>query len=139
MDPISGQIASQMAEQASQVSEHQSAGQGESAKSTSFQEVLSDVQTREAEKASPVAEVEPAAQAEGPAATRLRDFLDQLRTDETRLDRMMSKSMSGAEMSPQDLLQMQALIYSYSQKVEIVSKAVSSASSGMKQMMNTQV
>jgi hypothetical protein len=146
MDPISGKVASQMAEQANQAGEQEvSSKEGASGKGASFQDVLSNVQNKEVEKAGAAGEVdgvqkaEQIEQAEGPAATRLEDFLDGLRTDETKLDKMMDKSLSGADMSQQELLQMQSLLYAYSQKVDMASKAVSNAASGMKQIMNTQV
>jgi hypothetical protein len=146
MDPISGKVASQMAEQANQAGEQEvSSKEGASGKGASFQDVLSNVQNKEVEKAGAAGEVdgvqkaEQIEQAEGPGATRLEDFLDGLRTDETKLDKMMDKSLSGADMSQQELLQMQSLLYAYSQKVDMASKAVSNAASGMKQIMNTQV
>ncbi len=145
-DPISGKIASQMAEQASQVGEQQaSASEADSPQKTSFKDVLSNVQNQEVDQANApenvdaIEGVEQADQTEGPAATRLQDFMEGLRTDETELEQMMDKSLSGADMSQQELLQMQSLIYAYSQKVELASKAVSNAASGMKQIMNTQV
>lgn len=140
MEAISGPMAaSQMVEQASEIRGKESLGQGEGAKSTSFQDVMSQVQAREVEAAAAPAQVEQVSKTEGPAETRLQEFLDGVRSDETRLDAMMNRSMSGKPMSQQDLLQMQALIYSYSQKVDMASKAVSNAAGGMKQLMNTQV
>lgn len=145
-DPISGKIASQMAEQANQVGGQQASADGvDSTQKSSFKDVMADVQNREVEQANApnevdgVEAVDKAEEAQGPAATRLQDFLNDLRTDETKLDKMMNKSLSGADMSQQELLQMQSLIYAYSQKVELASKAVSNAASGMKQIMNTQV
>lgn len=151
-DPISGKIASQMAQQANQAGEQADAvNESSSTQQSSFKDVLSNVQNRQVDgaqaaegvdgpqKAQAVDAVDQAQQAEGPAQTRLREFLDNMSTDETKLDKMMSQSLSGAEMSQQDLLQMQALIYSYSQKVELATKAVSNAAGGMKQIMNTQV
>jgi len=140
MEPISGQMASQMTEQVTQISQDPEAmGGGGAAKSASFEDVFSQVQAREVEQVAPAEKVAEVSKAEGPASTRLRDFVDGVQSDETTLDKMMSKSMSGAEMSPQELLQMQALIYNYSQKIELATKAVSNAGSGMKQIMNTQV
>lgn len=140
MEAISGQMAaSQMVEQASEIRNKEAMGQGDPAKSASFQEVMSQVQAREVEATAAPAQVEQVSKAEGPAQVRLQEFLDGVRSDETRLDAMMDQSMSGKPMSQQDLLQMQALIYSYSQKVDMASKAVSNAAGGMKQLMNTQV
>jgi hypothetical protein len=146
MDPISGKVASQMAEQANQVGEQKASSEGgDSTQKASFQDVLSNVQNKEVDKAGGAEQVDGVQKAgqveqpEGPAATRLEGFLDGLRTDETKLDDMMDKSLSGADMSQQELLQMQSLMYAYSQKVEMASKAVSNAASGMKQIMNTQV
>jgi hypothetical protein len=148
-DPISGKVASQVAQQAAQAGgEEAAADKAGSGDKASFGDVLSDVQQRDvdaaqgAEQAEAVQQVEAAAEAqktEGPAATKLRDFMDEMRADETQMSDMMDRSMSGADMSQQELLQMQSLIYGYSQKVELASKAVSNAASGMKQIMNTQV
>ncbi|QDG53341.1 hypothetical protein FIV42_22110 [Persicimonas caeni] len=145
-DPISGKIASQMAEQASGVGEQSaSVSQGDSSQKTSFKDVMANVQSQQVDEAKAadnvdaIEGVEGASESEGPAETRLQDFLDGLRTDETRLEKMMEGSLSGADMSNQELLEMQSLIYAYSQKVELASKAVSNAASGMKQIMNTQV
>ncbi|MFP4598350.1 MAG: hypothetical protein ACLFVJ_08860 [Persicimonas sp.] len=154
-DPISGTAASQMAEQAKQVGgEGAASGGSDSASKASFDDVLSEVQGREVEQTQGVDKtqdvgqaqevegiegVDKAQQADGPAADRLRGFLDGMSTDEAELDQMMDKSINGGDMSQKDLLQMQALMYGYSQKVELTTKAVSNAASGMKQIMNTQV
>ncbi len=142
-DPISGNMTSHMANQVSQVGEDQaSVSDAGSTQKTSFKDVLSNVQNREVDQAdgpNKLDGVDQTQKSEGPAATRLRDFLDGMQTDETSLDKMMARSMSGAKMSQQDLLKMQSLVYSYSQKVELASKLVSNATSGMKQIMNTQV
>jgi hypothetical protein len=143
MDPISGKVASQMAEQANQAGEQEATSkEGDSTQKASFQDVLTNVQNKEVDQAGAAEKVDgiqKADQAEGPAATQLEDFLDGLRTDETKLDKMMDNSLSGADMSQQELLEMQSLLYAYSQKVDMASKAVSNAASGMKQIMNTQV
>ena len=157
-DPISGKVASQAAQQASEISENQSGVDDSSgSKKASFDDVLSDVQGRQADQADGAGAVDGPQQvdeaqrgeaveaagdvqkSEGPAESRLREFVEGVSTDEAKLDKMMSKSLSGGDMSKQELLQMQALIYNYSQKVELASKAVSNVASGMKQIMNTQV
>ena len=142
-DPISGKIASQMTQQANEVGgDKASVSKGDSSQKASFKDVMANVQNQEvdgAKQAGAVDVVQKTEKTEGPAETRLQDFMDGLRTDESKLEKMMDKSLSGADMSNQELLEMQSLIYAYSQKIEMASKAVSNATSGMKQIMNTQV
>ncbi|MFW5968087.1 MAG: hypothetical protein ACOCV2_11245, partial [Persicimonas sp.] len=143
-DPISGQAASQMTEQVSRADEARVGaedGPDETAEA-SFDEVMGEVQTDgvdNAEQVDQVEGVEETQQSEGPAQQRLRSFVDEMSADEAEIEQMMEGSLEGGDMSQKEMLQMQSLIYGYSQKVELTTKAVSSATDGMKQVMNTQV
>lgn len=67
------------------------------------------------------------------------DFIQKLLSDEEGVQEMMDRCLSGEDMGKDEMLQMQAVIYSYSQRVELTSKVVDNATSGIKQVMNTQV
>lgn len=55
------------------------------------------------------------------------------------LDQIISKACSGKQFSNQELLAMQASVYKFSQELELTSKVVEKATSGVKQTMQTQV
>ena len=67
------------------------------------------------------------------------DFIQRMMEEESNIERMMEDCLNGAEMDQQDMLQMQAVIYSYSQRVDLTTKVVENATSGIKEVMNTQV
>lgn len=139
MEPISGQVATSAAEQLNQLSQPQEVIGEEGGGSSPFLEVMNRMEAAPAEAGEAVGRVVEVEPSEGPALKELRAFFDGVQMDEQQLDSMMTKSLSGAEMSPQDLLRMQALVYNYSQKIDLASKALSNATSGVKQLMNTQV
>jgi hypothetical protein len=143
-DPISGAMARQAlqpgagAEAIDQASKTSPGGQ------TSFQDVMR--QKTEASSsvdgpraAESVDQTRPAQSAERVHQTHLDDFIDGILANEKDLQRMMSQCISGGAMSQQEMLQMQALIYAYSQKVDLTTKVVEKATGGLKQVMNTQV
>jgi hypothetical protein len=66
-------------------------------------------------------------------------FVDRVADDERRVEGAMHRMMSGRELDSVELLRTQALIYGHAQRVELASKCVEKATSGLKQMMNTQV
>lgn len=55
------------------------------------------------------------------------------------LDSIIKKAASGKQFSNQELLAMQAGVYKFSQELELTSKVVEKATSGVKQTMQTQV
>jgi len=55
------------------------------------------------------------------------------------LDSIIAKASSGKQFSNQELLAMQAGVYKFSQELELTSKVVEKATSGVKQTMQTQV
>ena len=55
------------------------------------------------------------------------------------LDKIISVATSGKQFNNQELLAMQASVYKFSQELELTSKVVEKATSGVKQTMQTQV
>lgn len=56
-----------------------------------------------------------------------------------KLDQIIKLATSGKKFSHQQLLAVQASVYKYSQELELTSKVVEKATSGVKQTMQTQV
>jgi hypothetical protein len=56
-----------------------------------------------------------------------------------KLDEIIKLATSGKNFNPQQLLAIQASVYKYSQELELTSKVVEKATSGVKQTMQTQV
>jgi transcription termination factor NusB len=71
--------------------------------------------------------------------SELREFVDGISDRKDDIDEMLERTMNGEELDQQELLEMQMLVYSYSQKVELASKTVEKATGGLKQMMQVQV
>lgn len=78
-----------------------------------------------------------ASQNDGDSA--LREFVDGLSDRKSDIDEMLERTMNGEDLDQQELLEMQMLVYQYSQKVELASKTVEKATGGLKQMMQVQV
>jgi hypothetical protein len=58
---------------------------------------------------------------------------------QNQLDQIIAKASSGKQFSNTELLAMQAGVYKFSQELELTSKVVEKATSGIKQTMQTQV
>ena len=58
---------------------------------------------------------------------------------QNKLDDIIAKASSGKQFSQQQMLAMQAGVYKFSQELELTSKVVEKATSGVKQTMQTQV
>lgn len=138
-DPIGGKLAAQALQQPQNLQEvGKTAKQGGGA---TFQEVMNR-QTEEAnqvEAAKAAGPVEATQKTEGVEKSRIDDFMKSVLKDEKQIDKMMARCMSGGMIDQKEMLQMQALIYSYSQKVDLATKVVEKATGGLKQVMNTQV
>ena len=66
-------------------------------------------------------------------------LLDQVAEGQNKLDGIIKMSMSGKQFGHQELLAIQASVYKFSQELELTSKVVEKATSGVKQTMQTQV
>lgn len=161
VDPVSNEAVSKIAESqgASGAGEAETVGESESADGPSFQEVLDGKQG--AEEAAAAEEAERASGAEGPEGVdevgleelddlrasstdegrpvKFEKFVDEISEDKQEIDRMLEAGLGGENLDQKELLEMQALIYSYSKKVELTSKVVEKGTGGLKQMMQMRV
>lgn len=71
--------------------------------------------------------------------TRLAQMLDGLLNGQDKMQGIMNMALSGRQFSPPELIAMQAGVYRFSQELELTSKVIEKATSGIKQTMNTQV
>lgn len=69
----------------------------------------------------------------------LKKLLDQIVDGQNKLDDIINMAVSGKQYGQQDLLAIQASVYKFSQELELTSKVVEKATSGIKQTMQTQV
>jgi len=69
----------------------------------------------------------------------LKKLLGQVVEGQNKLDDIIKMATSGQTYGQQDLLAIQASVYKYSQELELTSKVVEKATSGIKQTMQTQV
>lgn len=65
--------------------------------------------------------------------------IEDLVQGQDKMTNIMNMALSGRQFSPPELLAMQAGVYRFSQELELTSKVVEKATSGVKQTMNTQV
>ena len=69
----------------------------------------------------------------------LGPILARLLEDEAKVDRGLRVALSRRHMSAQELLVLQAQVIQYSQEIEVASRLVDKATSGIKQVLQTQV
>lgn len=71
--------------------------------------------------------------------SQVSNMIESLVKGQDKMSQLMKVALSGRKFSHQELLAMQAVVYQFSQEVELTSKVVEKATSGVKQTMNTQV
>ena len=71
--------------------------------------------------------------------SKLTKMLEGLIGGQDRMTGIMNMALSGRQFSPPELIGLQAGVYRFSQELELTSKVVEKATSGIKQTMNTQV
>jgi hypothetical protein len=69
----------------------------------------------------------------------LKALLGQVVEGQNKLDQIIKMATSGKTYGNQELLAIQASVYKFSQELELTSKVVEKATSGVKQTMQTQV
>lgn len=74
-----------------------------------------------------------------PMGKGFRKILGGVIDGQGKLDEIIKLATSGKKFDPQQLLAIQASVYKYSQELEMTSKVVEKATSGIKQTMQTQV
>ena len=141
-DPISAEVAAQTTQQLGGAEQAEQAAPGQDFAATFDQSGPAPEGVAEAGAVDGVAQVEQVQQAEeigSVNAVDTEDFVQRLLQEESTIEEMMERCLNGQGLGPEEMLQMQAVIYSYSQRVELASKVVENAASGVKQVMNTQV
>lgn len=73
------------------------------------------------------------------AETGLKAVLNQVVQGQDKLDQIIKMATNGKQYGQQELLAIQAAVYKFSQELELTSKVVEKATSGVKQTMQTQV
>ena len=71
--------------------------------------------------------------------SKLGHMLQNLIGGQDKMTKIMDLALSGRQFNPAELLAMQAGVYRFTQELELTSKVVEKATSGIKQTMNTQV
>ncbi len=69
----------------------------------------------------------------------LRNIFKNLDAGHKRIEGILKVSLSGVKLSQQELLTLQMRVYRFTQEVELISKLVEKGTSGVKQVVNTQV
>ena len=143
-DPVSadmaGKAVEQMADQAQGVEEVDGAEP-----TSDFSEMMDQQGNPEVDAADPAADpmqvdgAEQVDQIEEVNEIPTDDFVQQLLHEEDNLHEMMEQCMSGEGLDQQEMLEMQAVIYAYSQRVDLTTKVVEASTGGIEQVMNTQV
>ncbi len=142
-DAISGQMAQQAATAVQEVGGAQAMDEAQP-QGQSFDAALGEQQAQvdEVGDVGDLAQVDAVQESEEVASVSeipTDDFVQQLLSEEGDIQAMMERCMSGEDLDQQEMLQMQAVIYTYSQRVELTTKVVQQATSGLDKMMNTQV
>lgn len=144
-DPVGGEMASQVVERLAEQTE--SVDEVESTDSdTGFSEAIREQQpgvdveqSTRIEETSSVERAEAVEPVERDMEIATDDFVQQLLREESNIQEMMERCLNGGGLEQQEMLQMQALVYSYSQRVELTTKVVEKATGGIEQVLNTQV
>ncbi len=69
----------------------------------------------------------------------IKDVLNGIVEGQHKVDKIMDMALSGKKFSPQELMVIQTGVYRFTQELELTSKVVEQAVSGIKTTMNTQV
>ena len=78
-------------------------------------------------------------EADSSARTGLKKMLNKMVEGQNKLDDIIKMATSGKQYGQQELLAIQASVYKFSQELDLTSKVVEKATSGIKQTMQTQV
>ena len=105
-------------------------------KSLGAHQILKAAQTGKTANTTGVSRVEGAGVME---KTGMKRLLDQVAGGQSKLDQIIKMATSGKTFNQQELLAIQAGVYKFSQEMELTSKVVEKATSGVKQTMQTQV
>jgi hypothetical protein len=118
----------------------QSPKQGES----KFDTVLADKaqgtqQPQPVRNTEPVRQVESVSKVEKPGMNLVTHVVHELEAGHLRLEKLIQASASGKQFSNAELLSLQASMYKYTLELDLTSKVVEKATSGIKDVVKTQV
>ena len=141
-----GQFNAVMAQQATPLQGPQAPGQVNPAQDATrvheakgAADVLRTAQAQQVAGTNPATGVKPVeAKAEAREAG-FKSLLNQVVDGQNKLDQIIKLATSGKTYGNQELLAIQASVYKFSQELEMTSKVVEKATSGVKQTMQTQV
>ena len=71
--------------------------------------------------------------------SKVAKMLESMVNGQDKMTEIMNMALSGRQFSPPELIAMQAGVYKFTQELELTSKVIEKATSGVKQTMNTQV
>ena len=86
-----------------------------------------------------VSQVEGVAKPEHTTLNLVSHVVSELEQGQLRLDKLIGAGMSGKELSNAELLSLQASMYKYTLELDLTSKVVEKATSGLKDVVKTQV
>ncbi len=75
----------------------------------------------------------------GKATNMINSVVSSLEKGQLNLEKLINSGMSGKNMSNGELLSLQASMYKYTQELDLTSKVVEKATSGLKDVVKTQV
>jgi hypothetical protein len=129
---FAGQFNNQQANQAKQDTKVSQAGKIETTRAGATN-VLSQSKTNLASPSTRIGATEKVEE------SKLQGMIDNLVNGQDKMTKIMQMALSGRQFGPSELLAMQAGVYRYSQELDLTSKVVQQATSGIKQTLNTQV
>ena len=89
--------------------------------------------------ADPVPQVQSVGKTERPTLNMVSRVVSELEQGQLRLDKLIDAGVSGKQFSNAELLSLQASMYKYTLELDLTSKVVEKATSGLKDTLKTQV
>jgi exonuclease VII small subunit len=103
-----------------------------------FDGVLAD-KAQAVQGPAPVRQVESVGKTERPTLSMVSRVVSELEQGQLRLDKLIDAGVSGKQFSNAELLSLQASMYKYTLELDLTSKVVEKATSGLKDVVKTQV
>jgi len=133
--PMTGIAATQLVQQ---TLPDQAAAQVNKSGESKFDAVLAD-KAQAAQSPDPVHQVESVGRTERPTMNMVSRVVSELEQGQLRLDKLIGAGVSGKQFSNAELLSLQASMYKYTLELDLTSKVVEKATSGLKDVVKTQV
>ncbi len=116
----------------------QAAAQVSKSGESKFDGVLAD-KAQAVQSPAPVRQVESVGKTERPTLSMVSRVVSELEQGQLRLDKLIDAGVSGKQFSNAELLSLQASMYKYTLELDLTSKVVEKATSGLKDVVKTQV